>query len=399
MLGYAVDEIDKAALKSGETRDLEAEAQRLGDFEKLSLQVNTAAEALFDGENSVLSQARWAKNSIESAAAIDADLASLLRRMEDLYYEAEDLSGEFRSYRDALSYDPRRLEEVEERLALLYRLRKKYDREAGTEDPEEAVLAYRDGAAREMEALAGAGENREKLRAEIASLEKDLAARAAAISGKRKAASVSLGERITGILARLGMPKARFSAAVQPKARDPAEAGERPGIVLGPWGADDVEFMISANAGEPERELARIASGGELSRVMLAIKTVLSGTDAGSGDASPDTLVFDEIDTGIGGEVALAVGEYLARIGERKQIFCVTHLASIAVRADTHLMVEKTGAAGGRTVTGVSVLSEEERRREIARMLAGGAGAAALAHADELLKRYGSSRTGRNGGS
>jgi DNA repair protein RecN (Recombination protein N) len=160
--------------------------------------------------------------------------------------------------------------------------------------------------------------------------------------------------------------------------------------------------MILPNAGEGEKELARIASGGELSRIMLAIKTVLSG-EGGGEDVSPETLVFDEIDTGIGGEVALAVGEYLSRIGERKQIFCVTHLASIAVRADHHLMVEKRGVAGGpgkpvpgetregRTVTGVRVLSLEDRRREIARMLAGSADPAALAHADQLLARYGPS--------
>jgi DNA repair protein RecN (Recombination protein N) len=142
--------------------------------------------------------------------------------------------------------------------------------------------------------------------------------------------------------------------------------------------------MISANAGEPLKELARIASGGELSRVMLAIKTVLLG----GGDVSAETLVFDEIDTGIGGEVALSIGEYLAQIGARKQIFCVTHLASIAVRADNHLKVEKRNK-GGRTLTGVSVLRGEDRRQEIARMLAGGAGTAALAHADELLAKYG----------
>jgi DNA repair protein RecN (Recombination protein N) len=171
-----------------------------------------------------------------------------------------------------------------------------------------------------------------------------------------------------------------------------------------------VEFMISANTGEPLKELAKIASGGELSRVMLAIKTILCGTredllSAGDRDAGvsadAETLVFDEVDTGIGGEVALSVGEYLARIGKRKQIFCVTHLASIAVRADNHLKVQKKiidvsvngvrvdGKAAERTITEVTLLDSEDRRQEIARMLAGGAGSAALAHADELLAKYG----------
>jgi DNA repair protein RecN (Recombination protein N) len=143
-----------------------------------------------------------------------------------------------------------------------------------------------------------------------------------------------------------------------------------------------VEFLISANAGEPLKELARIASGGELSRVMLAIKTVLAASDA------IETLVFDEIDAGIGGEVALAVGEYLEKIGTIKQIFCITHLASIAVRADNHIRVEKK-EGGGRTQTTVRVLSGQGRREEIARMLAGdSAGAAALAHASDLLTKY-----------
>jgi DNA repair protein RecN (Recombination protein N) len=147
-----------------------------------------------------------------------------------------------------------------------------------------------------------------------------------------------------------------------------------------------VEFLISANAGEPLKDLSRIASGGELSRIMLAIKTVLSGAD------NLETLVFDEIDTGIGGEVALSVGEYLKKMGVRKQIFCVTHLASIAVRADNHLKVEKR-TEGGRTFTGVTELDREGRRQEIARMLAGDSGKAALAHADDLLLKYGRKET------
>jgi DNA repair protein RecN (Recombination protein N) len=298
--------------------------------------------------------------------------------MEDLYYETEDLSQELRAYRDGLSYDPRRLEEVEERLALLYRLKKKYG------PSEEAVLAYRAQAEAEIETLSNAEENREKLSAEIAALERDIASRAAAISAKRAAAALKLGERISAILAKLGMPNARFSVSVAPK--EPAAASPGKGrLVCGPWGADEVEFLISANAGEPLKDLSRIASGGELSRIMLAIKTVLAGAD------TLETLVFDEIDTGIGGEVALAVGDYLAKMGELKQIFCVTHLASIAVRADNHLKVEKKTSAG-RTLTTVEVLRAGERREEIARMLAGGSGAAALAHADELLAKYGKGR-------
>ncbi|MDR1899450.1 MAG: DNA repair protein RecN [Treponema sp.] len=392
ILNYAVEEIAKAAPKPGESRDLEAEAQRLSSFEKLSNQVNSAAEALFDGEHTVLSLARRARNSLDNAAAIDPALAPIQKRMEDLYYEAEDMGEEFRSYRDNLTYDPSRLEQVEERLSLLYRLKKKYAAagrpgaasaaDAGRGTDEDAVLAYRAEAEAEIEALSGAGENRDRLKTEIAALEKDIAAQAAVLSRKRKAAALELGKGITEILSKLGMPHARFSAEVSPKTR----GQEGTALVCGPWGADEVEFLISANTGEPLKELSRIASGGELSRVMLAIKTVLSGAD------TLETLVFDEIDTGIGGEVALSVGEYLIKIGADKQIFCVTHLASIAVRADNHLKVEKR-TEGGRTFTGVTELNREGRRQEIARMLAGDSGKAALAHADDLLLKYGRRET------
>jgi DNA repair protein RecN (Recombination protein N) len=363
--------------------------------------VNTAASAFFDDETSLLSLTRRLRASLESAVSIDSFLSPLLKRLEDLYYEAEDLAAEYRDYRDRLSYDPARLEEAEERLSLLYKLKKKYrpnlpsESEERSLSDEEGILAYKAEATAEIEALSGAAENREKLEAEIKRLEKDIAARASNLSEKRKKGAGRLSAGITQILLKLGMPNAVFSTQVRQK--------PGPGLVCGPWGADDVEFLISANTGEPAKELARIASGGELSRVMLAIKTILCGTDPGD-NASAETLVFDEIDTGIGGEVALSVGEYLSRIGKGKQIFCVTHLATIAVRADNHLLVQKKvisasthgeGADGihadgrERTVTSVSLLGKNERRQEIARMLSGDSGDAALAHADELLAKYG----------
>jgi DNA repair protein RecN (Recombination protein N) len=397
ILSYAVEEINKAAPKPGEIRELEGEVRRLGDFEKLAGLVNGAAGILFDDEASVLTLARRVKSAVDNAASVDGTLEPLQKRLEDLYYEAEDISGEFRSYRDSLVFEPRRLEEAEERLTLLYRLKKKYaPRDPGAGDGEEGILAYRDEAAAEIEALSGAGENREKLKAEIAAREKEIALRAGAIGQKRKAGAEKLGARITEILTRLGMPNARFQAAVLPKGQGPG------GLVCGPWGAEDVEFLISANTGEPLKDLSRIASGGELSRVMLAIKTVLAeeGHTAKPSAKLPaeppaqlpadslETLVFDEIDTGIGGEVALSVGEYLTKIGALKQVLCVTHLASIAVRADNHLRVEKR-IEGGRTFTGVSTLDAEDRRQEIARMLAGDSGKAALAHADDLFLKYG----------
>jgi DNA repair protein RecN (Recombination protein N) len=387
LLNYAVEEIRAAAPRAGESKELEQEAQKLGDFEKLAAQAHTAAAALYDDEASLLSLGRRARNALDAAGAVDLSLGPLRKRLDDLYFEAEDIAEEFRSYLENLNYDPARMEEVEERLALLYRLRKKYGAHAAP-DSEEGVLAYKARAEAEIAALSGIEENREKLKAEIAALERDIGARALALGARRKAAALALGEGITRILVRLGMPNARFSPALRPKGQS--------GMVLGPWGAEDVEFLISANTGEPLKDLSRIASGGELSRVMLAIKTAFASADTQGHDVSPETLVFDEIDTGIGGEVALSVGEYLVKTGERKQIFCVTHLASIAVRADNHYRVEKKvapsknpGESGDRTVTVVRALGEHEKRQEIARMLAGDAGDAALAHADDLLVKYG----------
>ncbi|MDR0644488.1 MAG: DNA repair protein RecN [Treponema sp.] len=384
MFRYAVDEIAKADPKSGETQELENEASRLNRFEKLSAYANSADTAFLSDENSILSMIRKARSSMENAAVIDADLAPILKRVENLYFESEDIAEELRSYIEGLKYEPGRLEEVEERLGLLFRLKKKYGMSdipfKGVDglfgNNEDVILAYKARAETEIESLLNIEENREKLIIEIGRLEKKAAVRAGALSRRRKEAGAVLREKITSILARLGMPHAVFAVNIAPKGTE--------SMVCGPNGADNVEFLISANRGEPLKELSRVASGGELSRVMLAIKTVLSDADM------LETLVFDEIDTGIGGEIALAVGEYLSKIGKLKQIFCVTHLASIAVRADNHLKVEKkVESNAGRTVTSVTVLKPEERRLEIARMLAGDAGEAALAHADEMLSKYG----------
>ncbi|MDR1466690.1 MAG: DNA repair protein RecN [Treponema sp.] len=385
MLRYAVDEIAEAAPKSGEIQQLENEASRLNRFEKLSSFVNNADTVLLSDENSILSMIRKVRASMENASIIDGALTPLLKRIENLYFESEDVAEELRSYLEGLKYEPGRLEEVEERLGLLFRLKKKYgtpkdvplkEAKGLFSNDEDVILAYKANAEDEIEALVNIEENREKLMMEISGLEKEAALRAGVLSRQRKETGAVLGGKISAILARLGMPRAVFAVDVVPKGTA--------SLVCGPTGADNVEFLISANAGEPLKDLSRVASGGELSRVMLAVKTVFSDADA------LETLVFDEIDTGIGGEVALAVGEYLAKIGKFKQILCVTHLASIAVRADNHLKVgKKVEDNTGRTITNVVTLKPEERRLEIARMLAGDAGEAALAHADEMLLKYG----------
>ncbi|MDR2048603.1 MAG: AAA family ATPase, partial [Treponema sp.] len=226
LLSYAVDEITKAAPKPGEGRELDAEAQRLSSFEKLSTQAENAASLFFDGESSVLSLARRARVFVEGAASLDESLSALARRMDDLYYEAEDLAEELRAYRGGLSYDPNRLEEVEERLALLFRLKKKYG-VYGSPGPagvteEDILLDYRAGAEREIEALSQSEENRAKLKTEIAALEKEIAVKAAALGAKRKEGAGALAQAINAVLQRLGMPKARFEVLVASKGQGPS---------------------------------------------------------------------------------------------------------------------------------------------------------------------------------
>ncbi|MCL2443619.1 MAG: DNA repair protein RecN [Treponema sp.] len=402
LLNYAVDEITKARIQTGEIRELENETQKLSDFEKLAEYIKTAAGCVYENEQSLLSLTRKARNALESASTVDSSLAELNRRFENLYYEAEDIIGDFRVYKDSLSFDPKRLEEVNERLALLYKLKKKYgsaklaqDNQTGSD--EESILSYKTSAEAEIEALNGAEENREKLKAAINVLEKAIKSKAQILREKRTVSSDKLNQIITGILKHLGMPNAVFQVAILPKktgtSTEQSNQGSAGQTSYGPYGSEEIEFMISANTGEPLKDLSKIASGGELSRVMLAIKTALLSDlkDGREENDSLETLVFDEIDAGIGGEVALKVGEYLTKIGQFKQIFCVTHLASIAVRADNHFKVEKR-TEGGRTFTGIGPLSTEGRRKEIARMLAGDAGSAALAHADELIKKYGNGK-------
>jgi len=381
ILNYAVDEITKAAIHAGEFRELENEAQKLSDFEKLAGFINTAASCFTEGEQSALSLTRRAKNALDGASLVDSSLGEINRRFENLYYEAEDIASEFRSYKENLAFDPQRLEEVNERLAFLNKLKKKYAKDGQPGNEEEAILLYKTNAQAEIEALSGAEENRGKLKEAIGVLEKAIVSKAQSLKEKRTAAAVKLSQLITEILKNLGMPNARFQTAVLPRKNE----GQ---ISYGPYGTEDIDFLISANTGEPLKDLAKIASGGELSRVMLAIKTALLSDLRRDETESVETLVFDEIDTGIGGEVALKVGEYLTKIGKFKQIFCVTHLASIAVRADNHFKVEKR-TEGGRTYTGIGPLSAEGRKKEIARMLAGDAGEAAIAHADDLIQKYG----------
>jgi DNA repair protein RecN (Recombination protein N) len=377
-LRYAVDEISKAKLKKGEEAELEAEERLLAQHEKLFAGVEQAHDSLAGtGEDGGgLAGLRRLRSSLETAQGIDPGLADLARRADDAFYELEDIADSLRSYLGRLHYSPERLEEIETRLADLHKLKKKYGASV------EEVLARLDEDRDRLARLETWEEDKEGLAADISTMEASVLEEALLISTKRQEAARGLQEKVETILRTLGMPNARFFVRI---ARKEPEAG-RP--VVGPYGVDDVEFMIAPNLGEPAKQLARIASGGELSRVALAAKTVLAESD------TVDTLIFDEVDSGIGGEVAVAVGEHLAALGRKRQVLCITHLASIAARADNHFRVEKE-VAEGRTSTRLSRMEGRARAEEIARMLAGDPDEeASIAHAVELLRKYGNWRDG-----
>ena len=378
-LRFAVEEITKAKLRAGEETELEAEERLLSQHEKLFASVEAAHGALAGGVaddegEGALPSLRRLRASLETAASIDPGLSDIARRSDDAFYELEDVADSLRHYAAALSFRPERLEEVEGRLADIRKLKKKYG--ASVED----VLARLEEDQGRLARLETWEEDKGEIRARIAAMEAEILAAALAISEKRRASAAGLQGKIESIVRRLGMPSAKFFARVGRKDTD----GGRP--IVGPYGVDEVEFLIAPNPGESAKPLARIASGGELSRVALAAKTVLAGTD------SVDCLIFDEVDAGIGGEVAVAVGEHLKELGKTRQVLCITHLASIAVRADNHYRVEKD-FSGGRTSTRLSRMEGRARAEEIARMLAGDPREeASIAHATELLRKYGNWR-------
>ncbi|HOS34741.1 MAG TPA: DNA repair protein RecN [Treponemataceae bacterium] len=369
LLRFAIDEITAAKLSPSEEDDLSAEEQRLSQHEKLFAVLEQLTESLSASDGSVPKLNR-ARSHLETISSIDPSLSPLLSRLESAYYELDDIADSLRQYHAGLAFDPSRLEFIQERLSVIYKLKKKY----GATVPD--VITYVESAETQLVQLESWESNRKQVEQEIADLERTVYRAGTLLSEKRRQASESLEKQVEEILGSLGMVSTRFR--VQITLREGTDTMQK----SGPYGFDTIEFMISPNAGEPLRPLVKIASGGELSRVMLALKTVLSAADEAG------TLIFDEIDTGIGGEVALSVGAHLKALSAEKQIICITHLASIAVRADNQIKIEKT-VQSGKTVTRAFPVSGTGRVEEIARMLAGdGMSAASVQHAEELLSRY-----------
>ncbi len=363
--GFQRKEIDAAALKPGEDARLEQERGVLRNVAKLQENANAAYAALYEAQESVSSQLRTALKRLEDLAKIDGSLERVVETLRTAAIGVDEASDSIRDYLEKLEADPKRLDDVEARLALIERLKRKY---GSTLDD---VLAFLEDARAKMEAIETAGERKAKLEEDRARASAAYAERAGSFTKARKAGAEKLAKKVETELEALALGSAVFRIEVREAA----------------WsenGADRVEFLISANAGEEPRALDKVASGGELSRIALALKTSIGHT--GRGNSIPRTLVFDEIDSGIGGGVAEAVGRRLKKLAAANQVLCVTHLAQVAGFADHHYSVEKREVKG-RTVAEIEELTGEARTREIGRMLSGQTVTAeALKHAEQLIR-------------
>jgi DNA repair protein RecN (Recombination protein N) len=416
LLTFQIDEIDSAGLEVGEEELLREERPRLVNAERLTELTHEVVSAIEESERqtpSAIDLLGTALRSLAEAARLDPSLESLLEDGESISFQLEELARQLRAYQGEIEsrHSPQRLQEVEERLALIRRLERKYG------ETIEEVLAYAEEAERELDAITHSDERIGELEAEEEDLLTRSSARALELSERRREAAVELARRVERELADLNMEGARFGVMFEwrpdsegvplpPSTSNRAfrvsssgvetlhalDAEDVPRVAFDGSGIDRIAFLVSANPGEPLRAMAKVASGGETSRLMLALKAVLSRVD------ETPTLIFDEIDQGIGGRVGATVGEKLWGLAAGTddsspghQVLCVTHLPQLASFGDQHLRVEKQierTDGGERTVTRIRPLEGEERVRELAQML-GGAGEAARRSAQEILTRVG----------
>ena len=361
-LHFQIDELERAELVPGEEEELAGRRNLLRNGEKY-ISALAGADYCLNGDDEsagAVNQLREAESALSSVRTLDDGLQELYKQLENLCCEAYDLAEIIRDKRMEFDFSPAELDAVESRADQLYRLKKKYG--ATVED----CLAYLDKCRTELDAIETADDTLLRLEQSLAKAETSTLAAGAALTRVRREAAKALEARIQTELRELDMGKVRFSIAFAPK--EPAADG-----------CDDIRFLMSANAGEDLRPIARIASGGELARIMLALKNVLAEQE------DVGTLVFDEVDTGVSGRAAQKVAEKLAQVSRRKQVLCVTHLPQLAAMADTHFSVEK-GERKGRTYTEVIQLDRERRKAELARITGGSKVTEALLEsAGELL--------------
>jgi len=377
LLSFQLRELEQAELEPGEDARLEEEKHLLAHREKIQAAASTAYGALYEDENSACERVSVAARALDELRIYDPSLEAHLGTLSEAKAQLEDVALTLRDYVKDLDASPHRLEEVEDRLALLGRIKRKYGKTI------DEALAYREQIRQQLSGLQHSDERREELARELKQAAGEYRKSAEQLSRVRREAAARLEKLVRKELADLSMEKTRFAVHFEPA----VELGAG-----GPHGIDLIEFRISPNPGEDLRPLGRIASGGELSRIMLALKTVLGTERLGRGStvkrtANP-TFIFDEVDTGIGGRVAESVGQRLKRLAQAAQVICVTHLAQIACFADHHYYVEKF-ERNGRSHTRVEYLSgEKERAGELARMLSGTQVTdAVLKHAATMLKQ------------
>jgi DNA repair protein RecN (Recombination protein N) len=367
-------EIDGARLRPSEEEELREERRRLVNAERLAEGATGAYRELYDDPASAVERAGRAASLLRDLARIDPEIQSTIQALDTALVHLDETARVLRSYRDGVVFDPPRLDAIERRVDEIGRLKRKYGESV------EAVLTLRVRLETNLEGLARAGEDEGRLAERVERLRTELVTRATDLAERRDQAVGRLETSVLAELAALDLEGAVFRVRLVRERAGQGELGVGPEAWrLGPKGVDQAEFLFSGNAGEDARPLARIASGGELSRTMLALKVVLAATDA------VPVLIFDEVDVGIGGKTADTVGKKLRQVSRTRQVLCVTHLPQIAAYADQHFRVEKR-EDDGRTATTVAALVKNDRVREVARMLGGESVTdTSLQHALELI--------------
>lgn len=347
LLKYQIEEIAAADIKPGEKEELNKRADQIRHGEQITNDVTEAKQLLngdtdFEGAIAYVSKAA---QLAESAARSHLPLTATAEELRNAEYLLEDAEAELRSFADSFDFDPAELDEIEERIDLLYRLSLKYG------ETEQDILDFLENSRRELESIELADEKTEMLTTEFEEVKEKAISLAKQLSERRKECSSRFSQEVKNQLKFLNMPSVEFAV-------------RQDRVPLNRFGCDDMQFMVSANSGESLKPMSKIASGGELSRIMLAIKTVLSNGD------NIDTLIFDEIDTGISGEAGRKVGLKLKEAAASRQIICITHLAQIAAMADNQMLIKKHDD-GSRTRTEVTLLDHDERLKELARIIGG----------------------------
>jgi DNA repair protein RecN (Recombination protein N) len=359
LLQFQLQEIDQAGLRPGEEEEIKGERQVLMHTEKLLQITQGSGELLYAGEDTVVERLGRVLVALDEVSAIDPVLKPVTEDLRAALYQMEEAGRTLGDYASRVEFDPARLAEIEERLAELSALKRKHG--ATVED----ILAQRESLTKELQSLQNQAENIDALYTEISLTERQVREQAVDLSQRRVAVGATLAEAVERELQALSMSAARFVISFH---RTPDPAGfitvDGAPVQLTPAGIESVEFLFTSNPGEEPRPLAKIASGGEVSRVMLALKSILAAVE------QVPTLVFDEVDTGIGGGVAEVVGRKLKALTKTCQVFCITHLPQVASRGDIHFLIEKQVVLG-RTVTAVRPLTQRERVDEIARMSGG----------------------------